>query len=59
MNTKEIIKDKIDHLSEEFLDDVLAYLNELKKANTSKKKISGLHLKGQFDDINIRQEAYE
>ena len=59
MSTKEKIKKEIDHLSEEFLADVLRYLYSLKAKNKSKKPIKGLHLKGQFDNINIRQNAYE
>ena len=59
MNTKEKIKNEIDHLSEEFLDDILKYLNNLKNTHKTKKNIRRLHLKGQFDNINIRQNAYE
>ena len=59
MDTKEIIKNEIDKLSEEFLDDVLKYLYSLKNTYKTKKKINSLHLKGQFDNMNIRQNAYE
>ncbi len=59
MGTKEKIKKEIDKLSEEFLDDVLKYLYNLKNTYKPKKNIRRLHLKGQFDNINIRQNAYE
>ncbi len=59
MSTKEKIKNEIDTLSEEFLDDVLQFLYNLKNVNKSKKKIRSLHLKGQFDKMDISQKAYE
>ncbi|MCD4697741.1 MAG: hypothetical protein K8S16_16070 [Bacteroidales bacterium] len=59
MGTKEKIKNEIDNLSEEFLDDVLKYLYNLKNTYKPKKNICRLHLKGQFDNVNIRQNAYE
>ena len=59
MNTKEKIKKEIDKLSEEFLDDVLMYLYSFKNTDKQKKGIQRMHLKGQFDNINIRQNAYE
>lgn len=59
MITKEKIKNEIDNLSEEFLDDILKYLYNLKNPHKPKKDIRRLHLKGQFDNINIRQNAYE
>ena len=59
MSTKEKIKNEIDHLSEDLLAEVLKYLYNLKSKNKQKKPIKGLHLKGQFDNINIRQNAYE
>jgi len=59
MVTKEKIKNEIDNLSEEFLEDILKYLNELKNTQKTKNNIRGVHLKGQFDNINIRQKAYE
>ena len=59
MITKEKIKNEIDNLSEEFLDDILKYLYNLKNTQKTKKNIRRLHLKGQFDNINIRQSAYE
>lgn len=63
MGTKEKIKEKIkkeiDKLSEEFLDDVLKYLYNLKNTYKPKKNIRRLHLKRQFDNMNIRQNAYE
>ena len=59
MNTKEKIKNEINNVPEEFLDDILKYLNNLKNVHKTKKNFSGLHLKGQFDNINIRQNAYE
>ncbi|MBI9039221.1 MAG: hypothetical protein JEY97_13890 [Bacteroidales bacterium] len=59
MVTKEKIKKEIDNLSEEFLEDILKYLKNLKNSQKTKKNIRRVHLKGQFDNINIRQKAYE
>jgi hypothetical protein len=59
MSTKEKIKNEIDTLSEEFLDDVLQFLYNLKKINKPKKSIRSLNLKGQFDNIDLRRNSYE
>ena len=59
MDIKKKIKKEIDLLSDEFVDDVLKYLYSLKNTDKPKKRIRGLHLKGQFDNFNIRQSAYE
>ena len=59
MITKARIKRKIDRLPNEFLDKVYNYINSL---TTTKKRIREIHtfkLKGQFDDVNIREKAYE
>jgi len=59
MVTKARIKRKIDKLPNEFLDKVYNYINSL---TTTKKKTREIHtfkLKGQFDDVNIREKAYE
>jgi hypothetical protein len=58
MSTKEKIKNEIDTLSDEFLDEVLQFLHKLKSTNKPKAKIRSLNLKGQFDHIDIRRNAY-
>jgi len=59
MNTKEKIKEKIDQLPEEKLQEIDAYLDRLLKG---KKRTDGLptfNLGGKFDNMDIRKEAYE
>ncbi len=59
MITKAHIKRKIDKMPNEFLDKVYNYINSLTSKKTAKKKIHTFKLKGQFDDVNIRDKAYE
>jgi len=59
MNTKEKIRDEIDHLPEDALDDVLRYLYSMKNTTMPEKEYN-LHLNGQFEDRALREvEASE
>ncbi len=59
MVTKEKIKQAIDEIPEDLLDEVFEFLRTLKTKNKKKKKIRTFKLKGQFDNINVREKAYE
>ena len=59
MTIKEKIKKEIDKMPEELLYQLQEYLNSIKKSSQRKVKIKSLHLKGRYDNINIRQKAYE
>ena len=59
MKIKEKIKKEIDEMPEELLYEVQKYLNTINKRKNLKRKIRKLHLKGQYDNINIRHKAYE
>ncbi|NOX66169.1 MAG: hypothetical protein GXO85_10375 [Chlorobi bacterium] len=59
MVTKAHIKRKIDRLPNEFLDKVYNYINSLTATKKRRRKIHTFKLKGQFDDVNIREKAYE
>lgn len=60
MNIKEKIKKEIDLLPDGLLDIVQKYLDSIKNPREPRrKKIHMLHLKGQYDNLNIRQRAYE
>lgn len=59
MITKAQLKRKIDKLPNDFLDKVYNYINSLTTVKTVKKKIHTFKLKGQFDDVNVRNKAYE
>ncbi len=59
MTIKENIEKEIDLLPDELLDQVQNYLDNIKVTRIKRKKIHTLHLKGQYDNINLRQKAYE
>ncbi len=59
MITKARIKRKIDKMPNEFLDKVYNYINNLTSSKKGIRKIHTYKLKGQFDDVNIREKAYE
>ncbi|MBU0560502.1 MAG: hypothetical protein KJ799_10430 [Bacteroidetes bacterium] len=59
MVTKERIKREIDRMPNELLEKVYKYINGLTSLKTNKKKLHTYKLNGQFDNINIRERAYE
>jgi len=59
MVTKERIKREIDRMPNDLLEKVYKYINSIKTKKTNKKKLHTYKLKGQFDNINIREKAYE
>ncbi len=59
MELKEKIKQEIDSLPEEYLPQLERYLETIKSRDIKKRQIKTLHLKGKFDNINIRRVAYE
>ncbi len=59
MVTKERIKREIDRMPNDLLEKVYKYINGLKSPKTIKKKFHTYKLKGQFDNINVRERAYE
>jgi len=59
MTTKEKIKKRIDSLPDELLEQVQKYLDSIKTQRRTKKRIRTLHLKGQYDNLNVRQKEYE
>jgi len=59
MTTKEKIKKEIDKMPSDILEKVYKYINSLRNKSTQKKKIHTFNLKGELDNINIRERAYE
>lgn len=59
MTTKEKIKKRIDLLPDELVEQVQKYLDSIKTQRRPKKRIRTLHLKGQYDNLDVRQKAYE
>ena len=59
MVTREKIKREIDNIPNDLLEKVHKYIGGLTSKKTIKKKFHTYKLNGQFDDINIRERAYE
>ncbi|NUO78819.1 DUF2281 domain-containing protein [candidate division KSB1 bacterium] len=60
MITRDSIKSEIDKLPEEALQEVQAFLHFLKvKPSVEKRKRPAFKLNGQFDNLDVRREAYE
>ncbi len=59
MTTKERVKKEIDKMPNDLLELVYKYINSLEMKTTQKKKIHTYNLKGQFDNVNVRERAYE
>ncbi len=59
MTTRERIKREIDRMPNELLEKVYKYINGLTSKKTLKKKLHTFKLNGQFDDMNVRERAYE
>ncbi len=59
MEIKEKIKKEIDSLPEEYLPQIERYLEIIKSDNQRKRNIKAIHLKGKFDNMNIRRVAYD
>jgi hypothetical protein len=59
MTTKEKVKREIDQMPNDTLEKVYKYICSLKKKTVQQKKVRTFNLKGQLDDVNIRERAYE
>jgi len=56
MTTKEKVKREIDRLPDELIERVHKYINSLKQTST-KNKLHTFNLKGQLDDVNLRERT--
>ena len=60
MSTKEKIQLELEKLSEQDLEKVSQFINELKnKKGKRTQHLKTFNLGGKFDNIDIRKEAYE
>jgi len=59
MITKEKVKQEIDKMPDDILEKVYKYINSLRTKKQRANKIHTFSLKGQLDNINIREKAYE
>jgi hypothetical protein len=58
MTTKEKVKHEIYRLPDELIERVYKYINSLRRIPV-KTKLHTFNLKGQLDDVNLREKAYE
>ncbi len=59
MTTKEKVKKEIDKLPDETIEKVYKYIATLRAKTVQKKKIHTFNLKGQLDNVKVRERAYE
>ncbi len=59
MELKEKIKKEIDLIPEEYLPQLERYLETIKSGKQKQTRIKTLHLKGKYDNLNVRKLAYE
>ena len=59
MTTKEKVKKEIDKLPDDIIEKVYKYIATLRAKTAHKKKIHTFNLKGQLDNVNVRERAYE
>ena len=59
MTTKEKIKKDLDDLPNELLEQIYQFIKSVRSSNSNKKEVRSFKLGGQFDNLNIRQRAYE
>lgn len=59
MKIKEKVKKEIDKMPEDLLKQVYIFINSIKSEKNKKKTIHTFKLHGKFDNVNIREKAYE
>lgn len=59
MTTKEKLKKEIEGLPQNLLNQVYQFINSIKGKRPAKKRLRSFKLKGQLDDVSIREQAYE
>ena len=59
MINKDCLKNEIDRMPDELVEKVYAYLTSIKKNKDPEKRIHSFKLNDAFDQMNIRENAYE
>jgi len=59
MISREKLKKEIDKIPDELLEQIERFIQTIKYKQRKKKTLHTFHLHGKYDDINIREEAYE
>ncbi len=59
MINREKLKKEIDKIPDELLEQLERFIKTIKYKQRRKKTLHTFHLSGKYDDIKIREEAYE
>ncbi len=59
MITKEKVKKEIDKMPDDFIQEVYEVIRNIKTTKIRKGKLHTYRLKGKFDNLDIRESAYE
>lgn len=59
MTTKELLKDEVEQLPDELLEEVHRFISRIKTNPPRKARLHTYKLRGSFDKLNIRATAYE
>ena len=59
MIIKEKIKKEIDKMPDDVMQEVYEFIHNIKTTKTRKRKLHTYKLKGKFDNVNVRESAYE
>ncbi len=59
MITKEKVKKEIDKMPDDLVQEVYEFISNIKTTKIRKGKLHTYKLKGKFDNLDIRESAYE
>jgi hypothetical protein len=59
MTTKELLKDEVEKLPNELLEEVHRFISRIKTNPPKKARLHTFKLRGSYDKLNIRANAYE
>jgi ABC-type phosphate/phosphonate transport system substrate-binding protein len=59
MTTRDKLKKEIDKLPDDLVNKVYQFINNLRPQDKKPVKLQTYKLKGQLDDVNVREKAYE
>lgn len=59
MTTKEKVKKELNTMPDELLEEVYKFITDIKSAKTKKAQIHTFKLNGSFDQLDVREKAYE
>lgn len=59
MTTRDLVIKEMNKIPEYLLEEVLKFIREKRDREIRKPKLHTFNLHGRFDDLNIREKAYE